>query len=328
MSITAKQYLVKQIGIELGDVLTAKDLQTVQDRLNDVLSMFEVEDIQTGKVDSETDDMVKAFLEAKEIEGRSPKTIAHYKYIIGRMLREMNVPIRQITVFHLRRYLKDGKDRGTADKTLEGVRSVMCSFFGWLQKEGLLAANPCGNLAPIKCQKKVRKPYTSVDIERLKESCRNDRDRALIAFALATGCRISEICSLDRDSIDFHSRECKVLGKGNKERIVYIDEVTSMLVQRYLDSRSDDSKALFAGKGSERLTPGGVRASLRTLAGRAGVENVHPHRFRRTLATSLIGHGMQIQEVAAILGHDKLDTTMQYVYIDKSDLKNAYSKFA
>jgi site-specific recombinase XerD len=203
----------------------------------------------------------------------------------------------------------------------------MCSYFGWLQKEGLLEANPCANLAPIKCVKKVRVPYTEVDIERLKESCWCTRDKALIVFLLSTGCRISEVCGLNRDSIDFISGECTVLGKGNKERTVFIDDVTAMLLQRYLSERTDESPALFSGKGTKRMTPSGIRARLHNIAKKADIDNVHPHRFRRTLATTLINHGMQIQEVASILGHDKLDTTMKYVYIDKTKIKNSYRKF-
>lgn len=328
MSIAAKQYFLKQLGGRLGDVLTANELETVQDTINDMLSMYEVESLAEGKPDAEADELLAAFLDAKAIEGRSEKTIGHYRYIINRMMQELNTPIRQITVFHLRGYLMRKKADGMADKTLENIRSVLCSYFGWLQKEGLLPENPCANLAPIKCAKKVREPYSDVDIERLKEACETSRDRAMIAFLLSTGCRISEVCGLDRDSIDFRAKECTVLGKGNKERTVFLDDVTVMLVQRYLSERRDDSAALFAGKGSERMTPGGVRARLKTLAGDADVENVHPHRFRRTLATNLINHGMQIQEVAAILGHDKLDTTMKYVYLDKSNIKNAYLKYA
>lgn len=328
MSITAKQYLIKQLGSKLGDVLTANDLERVQDAVNDLLSLYEVETLADGKIDAEADEFLEAFMAAKEIEGRSPKTLAHYKYIINRMMSELDTPIRQLTVFHLRGYLMKLKTAGIADKTLEGIRSVLCSYFGWLHKEGLLPENPCANLAPIKCQKKVRTPYTDVDIERLKESCSCSRDRALIALLLSTGCRISEICALNRNSIDFAARECTVLGKGNKERTVFLDDVTVMLVQRYLSERRDRSVALFAGKGTDRMTPGGVRAMLTRVAADAGVENVHPHRFRRTLATNLINHGMQIQEVAAILGHDKLDTTMKYVFIDKTNIKNAYAKYA
>lgn len=327
MSITAKQYLLKQVGNELNRVLTAQDLETVQEKLNAILGMFEVEGISENKVDGETDDFLTAFLDAKEIEGRSKKTIEHYRYIINRALKEVNTPIRQITVFHLRSYLIQKKNEGIADKTLEGIRSVLCSFFGWLQKEGLLRENPCANLSPIKCAKKVRIPYSDVDIECLKEACLSNRDKAIISFLLSTGCRISEVCELNRNSIDFQAKECTVLGKGNKERTVFIDDVTSMLIQRYLDGRTDNSEALFSGKGTARMTPGGIRARLCSIAKKAGIQNVHPHRFRRTLATNLIGHGMPIQDVAVILGHDKLDTTMKYVYIDKTDVKNAYRKY-
>ena len=327
MSITAKQHLVSQIAQELSTEVSAASLNLIQDRLNEVLSMYEVEDVPGMQVDCETDDLLNAFLDAKEIEGRSEKTIAHYRYILNRMFKEVSVPIRRITVFHLRSYLMRKKNDGMADKTLEGMRSVLCSFFGWLQKEGLLKDNPCANLSPIKCVKKVRVPYSSVDIERLKESCKTDRDKAIVSFLLSTGCRISEVCGLNRDSVDFVTKECTVLGKGNKERTVFIDDVTAMLLQRYLQSRTDSYESLFAGKGTERMTPGGVRAKLKTIAERAAVENVHPHRFRRTLATNLIGRGMPIQNVAVILGHDKLDTTMKYVYLDKADVRNSYKRY-
>ena len=166
------------------------------------------------------------------------------------------------------------------------------------------------------------------DFEHLKENCTTLRDRAIISLLLSTGCRISEICGLNRDSIDFANLECVVLGKGNKQRTVFIDEVTAMLVKRYLFSREDRHEALFVGKGSSRLTPGAIRLMLNKIADVAGVTHVHPHRFRRTLATNLVDHGMPIQEVANILGHEKLETTMKYVYVNKTNVKNDYRKYA
>ena len=327
LSIATKQYLVNQVCNDLGRYLTANDLNTVQDCLNHVLTMYDVEDIDEGKVDGATEEYLSAFISAKSIEGRAKSTIDRYQYIINRMLKDINVPINQITIFHLRNYLMSLKSHGTSDSTLENIRSIMCTFFGWIHKEGLIKVNPCDNLAPIKCQKKVRVPYSSTDIERLKEACKSDRDVAIVFFALATGCRVSEICALNRDSIDFAKHECKVLGKGNKERIVFVDDVTVMYLQRYLQTRNDKSEALFPSKRGDRLTPGGVRYMLRQLSKVTGVENVHPHRFRRTLATNLINHGMAIQEVASILGHDKLDTTMKYVYMDKDNVKSAYCRY-
>jgi site-specific recombinase XerD len=328
MSITAKQCLIKAMGNELETILTASELRTVQEKLNDVLAMYEVEMAAEGATDADTGDFLRAFLDAKAIEGRSEGTIERYRYLITRMLDEVRAPIRQITVFHLRGYLMKEKERGMADKTLDGMRGVYCSFFGWLHKEGLLPINPCANLAPIKCAKKVKLPYTAVDIERLKECCENSRDKALISFLLSTGCRISEVCALNRNSVDFQTRETVVLGKGNKERTVFIDDVTVMLLKRYFADRKDDSIALFAGRRSIRMTPGGVRAMLRRVADAASVAHVHPHRFRRTLATNLIDRGMQLQEVAVLLGHEKLDTTMGYVYVSRDNVRTAYQKYS
>lgn len=328
VSITAKQSLIKTLSAELGKELTAHDLAIVQEKLNDLLGMYEVESTPEGKPDAESEDLLQAFMDAKRIEGRSVKTLKHYRYIIGKLLTEVNCPIRQITVFHLRSYLMRRKEAGTADKTLEGIRSVFCSYFGWLYKEGLLPANPCANLAAIKCSKVVRLPYSNVELERLREACEKTRDKALVSFLLSTGCRISEVCALDREDINFQRGECIVLGKGAKERTVFMNEVTMMLLQRYFSERKDTSPALFVGRGTERMTPQGVRKMLTTIAAKAKVEHVHPHRFRRTLATSLIDHGMPIQEVASILGHDKLDTTMTYVYLDTENVHNSYRRYA
>ena len=167
-----------------------------------------------------------------------------------------------------------------------------------------------------------------MDIERLKAACHTLRDKALVCFLLSTGCRISEVTSLNREDVDLRTMRCKVLGKGAKERIVYFDMVATMHLRAYLETRNDDHPALFVGKGTERLKPGGVRLMLNETAKRAGVEHVHPHRFRRTLATNLIAHGMPIQEVARILGHDKLDTTMGYVYLDDRDIQSSYRKYS
>ncbi len=175
--------------------------------------------------------------------------------------------------------------------------------------------------------KKNKLPFSSVDIERLKENCNNVRDKAIICFLLSTGCRIGEVVSLNKNDIDFQKKQCKVLGKGNKERIVYLDDITIFFLKKYFSERVDNYEALFIGKGSFRMTPGGIRRVLVKLGEKAGVENVHPHRFRRTLATNLIYRGMPIQEVAKILGHEKLDTTMKYVYIDNNNLKFSYNKF-
>lgn len=328
MSITAKQYLIKTVAAQLGGSLTANDLETVRDALNDALAMFEVETAPEGKADPEGEDLLQAFLTAKRIEGRSEKTLKLYCYRIGRLTEAVDVPIRQITVFHLRKYLMDEKSRGVADKTLEGMRSIFCSYFGWLHKEGLLPANPTANLSPIKCAKVVRLPFSDVDLERLREACQGSRDKAIMAFLLSTGCRVSEMCGLNRDDVDFARGVAVVLGKGNKERPVFMSDVALMHLRRYLDERTDSSPALFAGRCSDRLKPNAIRKMLHEAADCAGVQGVHPHRFRRTLATNLIDHGMPVQQVSSVLGHEKLDTTMKYVHQRTEDIHNNYKKYA
>lgn len=329
MSIASRAQLLRELSTVVGHYISAENIDEVMANISERIGKFtiDLEETPTG-ADSETEDFLKAFLSAKEVEGRSAKTIARYEYICRKALEKMGVPLRDVSVFHLRKYLADEKARGLSDCTLDGNRECLSSLFGWLHKEGLLKSDPTANLGAIKVQKKVRKPYSQTDIERLKEKCKTSRDKAIICLLMSTGCRIGEVCSLNKDAIDFTNKEITVLGKGNKERTVFLDDVTIMVLKRYFSERKDDMDALFIGRKHERLTPGGVRNMLRNLADSAGVENAFPHRFRRTLATNLIDHGMEIQNVAQILGHERLDTTMKYIYTSKGELKNQYRKYA
>ena len=326
MSIEAKTTLLNALEHDLSTRITAADLSTVLSSLSDCLAAYSVEQAVTG-ID-QPDDLLDAYLSAMQVQGRSEKTLARYRYIITRMMRATSVPTRQLTVYHLRRYLTDEKKRGVSDRTLEGTREVFSAYFNWLQREGLIEHNPTANLGAIKYAKKQRDVYSDADLERMKFGCKSVRDRAIICFLRATGCRISEMIQLNRADVDFTRMECRVLGKGNKERTVYLDQVAAMTLQAYLETRQDDSPALFSGRGTDRIHPNGIRKMLKALGAAAHVEHVHPHKFRRTAATNLIRHGMPIQEVAAILGHDKLDTTMQYVVLDNTAIKSSYQRYA
>ena len=327
MSVEDKQMLMHDFERKLGNILTMNQAESVMELLSEQLSNYELERNMSEESDIEGKELLEAYMSAKRIEGRSENTLARYKYIIERVMESIDVPIRKISVFHIRRYLSGEKDRGISDRTLEGTREVLSAYFGWLHKEGLISANPIVNLGAIKYQKVNRLPYSSVDIEKLKEHCDCIRDKAIICFLLSTGCRISEACALNKDDIDFEKRECTVLGKGNKERSVFLDDVSAMMLKRYFNERTDDNEALFIGKRGNRFTPGGVRYMLHRIADKAEVENVHPHKFRRTLVTNLIDHGMPIQEVAFLAGHDKVDTTMTYTYTDKQNVKNSFKKY-
>lgn len=267
-------------------------------------------------------------MDAMRVQGRSEKTLARYRYEIERMMKAVNVSTRRISVHHLRSYLSQMKDNGKQDSTMEGVRQIFSAYFNWLQRESLIDKNPVANLGAIKVGKREKQTFTDVEMEKLNRSCKCKRDRAIIAFLASTGCRVSEVTGLNRDAVDLDQLTCIVHGKGNKDRRVYLDGVTGMLIRAYLAERKDFNQALFVNRYNDRMNPDGIREMLNRVAAEAGVEHVHPHKFRRTLATNMARHGMPIQEVARILGHDKIDTTMQYVVLDDEDIKHQYRKFA
>lgn len=327
MSMEIKVSFLKDLERDLSDKITATALSSVLSSAATVLERYEFSRVLNTDVGGSLD-LFDAWICAMKVQGRSEKTIAAYTYLITRLLNDLKTPIRSITVYHLRDWLTKEKARGISEVTLDGNRQVMSSMFGWLWREGLIEKNPVANIGRIKAPKKVKEAYADVEIENLKAACTSRRNLAIVSFLMATGCRISEVTQLDRDQIDFINREAIVFGKGAKERTVYFDAVTAMHLKRYLSDRTDDNPALFLSQRGQRLQPGGVRAMLNVLASSAGVEHCHPHKFRRTLATVLIAHGMPIQEVASILGHEKLDTTMKYIVLDKSFVKNSYKKFA
>ena len=330
MAMDAKKDFMRNVEQALADSVTVNAMNTILTKLADTLEGFEMRSVTTWA--DETDDCMDSFVSALRVEGRSQKTIDRYVYIIGRFMAQAGVSTRRVTVYHLRSYLAAEKDRGISDSTLEGYRAVFSSYFNWLWRESLIDRNPCANLGTIKCAKKEKKTYSQVDLERLNSQAAKQqdglRDRAIINFLMSTGCRISEMVSLDRNSVDLERLECVVHGKGNKERFVYLSEVAGMLLAEYLRQREDDNPALFINCRGQRFLPGGVRFMLNEIAKKAGVEHVHPHKFRRTLATDLSRHGMGITEIACILGHDRIDTTMAYVVMNKETVKNSYRKFA
>ena len=327
MSLAAKQQLVRGISGRLADMVTAAQRDAILAMMTEELEGFEVEAV-AGSGAAISMDLLDEFLSAKTIEGKSPRTVERYRYTLTRILTEIGVPVSRITVYHLRAYMMQERNRGISDSTLEGYRSIMRSMFTWLHREGLIPSDPTANLGTVKCPKVMRLPYSDVEVERLKAACTTTRDRALVCFLLSTGCRVSEVVGLDRNAINWQEMSCRVFGKGSKERTVYLDSVTAMYLRQYLAERCDDDPALFYSRNHGRLTVNGVQRMLKTLEASTGIPNVHPHRFRRTLATNLIGRGMPIQEVAFILGHEKLDTTMKYVYIDARDVRTAYQKYS
>ncbi len=330
--IDAKMNFLRQLEKECADKLTVADMSRLMQTASDILQRFRMEEL-LGQ-DMISDEMLQSFVASLQVQGRSDKTIRRYTYVVGKFLEYAKTPERNITVYHIRNWFAREKTRGIQDSSLEGNREVLSAYFGWLFREGLIEKNPLINFGVIKVAKKKKRTYSDIDIEKLNKACdimepgERKRDRAIIAFLKATGCRISEMTGLDRDMVNLDKLECVVHGKGNKDRTVYMDPVTGMILKEYLESRKDSIEALFVGKRGERLEPGGVRCMLKKIGAIAGVDHVHPHKFRRTLATGMARKGMPIQEISAILGHDRLDTTMKYVNIDHEDVKHDYRRYA
>jgi len=325
MALDAKVSFAEQMEKKLAAEVTVEKMKTIIGILRDVMDGFDIN--ERLKLD-DNDDMIDYFVDAKRVQGLSEKTLGRYRKVLKAMLLKVMVPTKRITVHHLRKYLADRKECGVQASTIEGERQVFSSYFNWLQRESLIEKNPIANLGAIKCEKKVKKTFSDSDIERLRRCCKAMRDRALLEVLRSTGCRISEVIGLQRDKVNFHELQCTVHGKGNKNRIAYLDQVAVMCLKQYLNTRKDDKPDVFIGlKG--KLTPSGARQMLYKLQKAAGIEHVvHPHKFRRTLATELARKGMPIQEVARVLGHERIDTTMGYVNMDDADVKHDYRKFA
>lgn len=326
MASQDKVLLMNRIEETLKPRMFANLLEEATEHINETLDDFNVEHIQKDDF-VKCDGLLDAYISAKISEGKSEKTVTRYRYLIERFLRSENISVRDVTALHIRSYFEKEMNRGICNNTIKGIREVLSAFYGWLFQERMIKYNPITNISPIKVQKKVKPSYSQMEVERMRLSGLSKRDAALINFMLSTACRISEVIGINRDDLDFQNGEVKVLGKGNKERKVYLDEISSIMLKEYLASRDDDNPAVFINRLGNRITPGGVRNMLVKVSKKTGVENIHPHRFRRTQITTLLNRGMPIQNVAIIAGHAKIDTTMKYYYACEANIKADFKKY-
>jgi len=306
-----------------------KELETV---LYIVLNKYELQPKSTEvRVINQTwQDDLQRFLERKRISGKSERTLSQYKYHLTRILSFINKPIREVTEGDLNNYLDVyRKVRKVGNVYLEGIRLCMSSFFTWQHDKGFIPKNPARGIDPIKCEKTIKKPFSDEELEKIRRQCEQIRDMAMVEFLYATGVRISEMCSLNRDDVRITDKELIVYGKGAKERTVYLTPISCMYLSAYLYQRTDGNPALFVGlkKPYSRLTTAGAESRLREIGSRAGVEKVHPHRFRRTMATNLLRKGMPLEEVSQVLGHEKLETTLIYAILDKDRVKADHHRY-
>lgn len=281
-------------------------------------------------VENENKTLTASFISAKRIEGCSEKTLTYYENTISVTLSQINKNLKQLTTDDLRLYLTEYQEKHNSSRvTIDNIRRILSSFFSWLEDEGYIFKSPIRRIHKVKTDKVIKETYTDEELETLRDNSPTIRDLAMIDMLASTGMRIGEMVLLNKADINFAERECKVLGKGNKERIVYFDARTKLHLQQYLTSRTDENEALFVSlrKSYERITIGGIESRLRKLGQNLNIHKVYPHKFRRTLATMAIDKGMPIEQLQRLLGHQRIDTTLQYAMVKQSNVKLAHKKF-
>ena len=276
------------------------------------------------------DELIKKFISAKEIEGCSKRTTKYYESTLMKMNSKMDMGITHMTTDDLRSYLTDYQKVNNCSKaSVDNVRRNLSSFFSWLEEENYILKSPMKRIHKIKTDKVIKETYSDETLELLRDSCNCLRDLAIIDILASTGMRVGELVKLNINDFDFENRECIVFGKGNKERPVYFDARTKIHLKNYLNSRTDSNQALFVSldEPHERLNISGVEIRLRQLGRRLGISKVHPHKFRRTVATKAIDKGMPIEQVQSLLGHSQIDTTMHYAMVNQNNVKESHRKY-
>ena len=325
-----KQQIIINVMQQMLPHLDNAQMQKLQKVLEIALFNCEIT-AQTEKKDiDDNPKLIDAFAAAKRIEGCSEKTLKYYRITIETMVASIDKGIRHIQTEDLRSYLTDYQSKNQSSRvTIDNIRRILSSFFSWLEDEDYILKSPVRRIHKVKTATNIKETYTDEDLEKMRDNCTELRDLAMIDMLASTGMRVGEMVLLNRNDIDFNERECIVFGKGSKERVVYFDARTKIHLQNYLRSRKDDNPALFVSLKSpyERLKIGGVEVRLREFGKQLGLQRVYPHKFRRTLATTAIDKGMPIEQLQQLLGHRKIDTTLQYAMVKQSNVKIAHRKY-
>lgn len=314
---------------ELRDCLLYEKLDIIKERLYRIFSDLEINEITDVKPQT-NEQALELFLSAKNIEGCSKQSLKYYKSTLNMMLTGINKTYFLIVTEDLRSYLSDYQKKNNISKTtIDNVRRIISTFFSWLEAEDYIIKSPARRIHKVKVGKVVKDTYNEETVELIRQNCKNKRDLAIIDLLYSTGMRVGELVNLCIKDIDFENRECIVLGKGNKQRKVYFDAKTKIHIKQYLETRKDDKEALFVSlmKPYEKLEISGVEIALRKIGKKIGLEKVHPHKFRRTLATKAIDKGMPIEQVQHLLGHTKIDTTLEYAMVDDVNVKLSHKKY-
>lgn len=324
-----------------GDTNMEEKIVTVLNEMSEYLSIAQMKKLQevilktfaeneVSKANISNDEFLKMFLSAKRIEGCSERTIKYYQTTVKHLLSQTETNVRRISTEEIREYLSNYQKRNNcSNATVDNVRRNISSFFSWLEEEDYILKSPMKRIHKIKTKTVVKSVISDEGIEKLRDNCKEKRDLAIIDLLYSTGIRVGELVNLNIEDIDLEGRECVVYGKGDKERRVYFDAKAKVHLKEYIENRNDNNAALFVTLDAsfDRLKISGVEIRLRKLGRELNLERIHPHKFRRSMATRAIDKGMPIEQVQKILGHSQIDTTMQYAMVNQNNVKSAHQKF-
>lgn len=326
-----KQKVINEVMQGMLGCLNNMQLEKLQEVLEHALFHKQVSETEEeANAELTNEQFLNNFLAAKRIEGCSEKSLTYYRATIECMTTIIKKNVREIETDDLRTYLTEYQHEKNSSKvTVDNIRRILSSFFSWLEDENYILKSPARRIHKVKAALTIKETYTDEVLEKMRDNCEEARDLALIDMLASTGMRVGELVLLNRNDINFEERECVVFGKGSKERMVYFDARTKIHLLNYLDGRTDDNPALFVSLKAphERLKIGGVEVRLREFGRQLGINKVHPHKFRRTLATMAIDKGMPIEQLQQLLGHRKIDTTLQYAMVKQSNVKIAHRKY-
>ena len=324
-----KEKVIKEIEQKMASILNNEQKEKLKEVLLYTFYNIEVTSIKDELVE-DTTDYAKMFIAAKRIEGCSERTLNYYETTIKTMVEKLSKKVNSIETEDLRNYLSEYQAKNNCSKvTIDNVRRILSSFFAWLEDEDYIMKSPVRRIHKVKATQTVKETYTDEELEEMRDACVEIRDLAMVDFLASTGVRVGELVNLDRVDVDMQERSCVVLGKGGKEREVYFDARTKIHLQNYLNSRTDNNPALFVSllRPYDRLKISGVEIRLRELGKRINIKKIHPHKFRRTMATKAIDKGMPIEQVQVLLGHRKIDTTLQYAMVNQNNVRNSHKRF-
>lgn len=329
-----KTEVISNITKDMEDSLTDYQLNKLKESLiinfEGVEFIIKTDELKHQEELDENKNMIDSFISSKQVEGCSERTIKYYKEIIEKFVNSFDKSIKQISTNEIRNYLSNYKDNSSCGSTtIDNIRRVLSSFFSWLEDEDYIIKSPVRRIHKIKTAVVVKEVLTDENLERLRDECENIRDLSLIELLISTGMRVGELVNLNINSLNFEDRSCIVLGKGNKEREVYFDAKTKLHLKEYISKRNDSNDALFVSmrEPHQRLSISGIELIIRTLGINSNINKVHPHKFRRTLATMAIDKGMPVEQVQKLLGHVKIETTMHYALVNQSNVKISHKRY-